>query len=644
MSSLPSLSEVDRPWIRSLLPCACSLLIFVLLIVSLLGPDLAKHLWKISSSLQKMLVVVTGCVYVLVSYVILLGRQSLDSSWSEKLLGDSETGRFSEFGFYRKFFDSYAETRYGMNATTYWPRLFMSLPADAKAAFIETRNSYITSQSFSATLSFWFSTTCPMWCGMLLLLALLRSEYRLGSLFIVPFLMFSDFAFTCFDVQAFFVLRRFQIMYPFLHLFAAARLSLFFVMKMLLGAFLLQCCLGYTQSLLPWQTSFLSMSIWQPGWESIAMVTIEILAIGVLAQSCRWWYLSVGLAYGQTSCALFDLYRKHLADSLGFTLSTELNAERLQWVNHEKFLADGTIMTPALKRITKPLEKESSVWKLLKKLIAEDAQHLVDFGKKTVGESALETSSPLKEAVVNTVAGLFLIFASEFGRVAVLAIFLFSILPLTQLFVFQASFPDAFLLCSGLFLIAPFGALCAITMLGILLIPRSKPSTYESLKKAMNWFLSKEIGKNNIATWLTILFVVVVRGNSADLFLYALGTWFALLVTAAVLPGVIRFEEPTWLWSLIFAVGIAMINNRFDAVRWSLIKRLKLVWFPAESTLPEAAVPTAKLEASVPAPEKAAEGQSAKVGEGVAKGNSSSKDSDTEPEPETKPDTNLDHS
>ena len=419
MSSHP-LSFIDRPWLRFMLPAACSFGVFGLMLITLIGPSEAYQLWLVASLAQKLLLGVVAGAYILGSSIALLARRTTDPMWSDLLLKDSSVGRFSELVIHRQYLENYPLVRYGMDAQIYWPRLFLVAPADTKAALTEVKNSYLVSRAFCAVFVFWFEVTSPLVIGCFLYAASTCSVCRwiffvAGALFIGYLLQ------KYFNVERSFLLKR-------INFFAASFLILKdrmthwrFILLTLIGFITAQIWLALGNHCRHWSSITCSWISWNPGWERVITLSLESICVGLLAQSCRSWFLASGLTYGELSCTVFDLYRKDLAAALGLSISNDPSSDRALWKQHSRFLQEGLHVQshrPTPEIFESKMQMKGRTILLLWRMLKADGKALSKLITRTGLEEMASESKEVGKSVMNTLSGFALLLIFEIARFA----------------------------------------------------------------------------------------------------------------------------------------------------------------------------------------------------------------------------------
>lgn len=412
MIGVNTLSVLEKPSLRIVLAAVGNILIPTLFLATFVGPQVLYD-WIIAASLDMKLLVAVGAIaYIVVWYLSILPYLS-DFPWSHEI-GDSNAKRFSELFFWARHFDEYSIHRYGMNANIYWPRLFLILPAGTKESLVQARSSYLSAGLLTCTCLWWFKFASPILCGMLIYNAICSSNERLFCTLAAISLIILYVNNEYFNVLLSFALRRFRVFVSLLLLFTEKLALLKLLSFIVLGVIAYQ---AFNAHLLGWQFQDWS-TCWTPtnlGWLKTTALTLEAVALFFLTQALSRWFIIAGVTYGELTCAVFDLHRKELANSLGVNLPDDIYNEHHQWKKHEEFLKDGSILD--VNRVSSPSRNRSSrnVFLQLCDEFTDDWNKVQDLLKKSSDLSDTPLTR-LRKAVNETLAGIFLVFFCFFSH------------------------------------------------------------------------------------------------------------------------------------------------------------------------------------------------------------------------------------
>lgn len=570
MNSWSGLSVVERPWLRLVLLGCCSLFISTLLVYTLIGPDEAFHLWKVSSHSQKLLAIVAASGYVLISFIGLLARQLLDCVWSDEVV-DLESKRFASLGPYSKFFEDYSDLRYGMKTSTFWPRIFLVLPKEVQSAIIESRGSYMASLLFSTTFMWWFRITCPLLCGALAYGALYSTDRLLCATLMIPLLV-SFIITSYFNVEIGFLLRRFHFLISLLRLFNRTRV-LRFILWMLVGALALKIASAVMAGYAGWNEWMTYWSCVQLGWEKLVTLVLEVVVLAMLAQACQWWFLSAGITYGNLSCSVFDLYRKQLAGNLGVQLSDDILKEQAQWRSHEEFISHGTVFAKPSRSSEQKRSSDKKVtsFKLFWRQLTKDFDISQELIEKSYHDINVEESK-LKEAANESFAAAGLLIANEAARAFMIACLVTYCLPLYGLLTIKLSVINTFFAAFLFYTVIPVAAFFVLTISGVALGLRWLVKNQKKLK------LTKSSSDGDARSTSVASGIVL-----ALLFTINKSRWLEISTTAVLLWATSHFcpkyvAVDLTVGVLFASIAISGINSAFDFLRIRLLKHIWKLW------------------------------------------------------------------
>ena len=406
MIGVNTLSVLEKPWLRIFLAAIGNILIPVLFLASFVDPQILCN-WLLNSSPESKLLISVGAIaYLVVWYLSILPYLS-DSPWSHEI-GDSNAKRFSELFFLARHFDEYSEHRYGMNANIYWPRLFLILPAGTKESLVQARSNYLTAGLLTCTCLWWFKYSSPVLCGILVYTAICSPAERLLCSIATAILILLYVNNEYFNVLLSFALRRFRVFVALILLFsdrvALLKLLFFVILAAISYQALNAHLLGYQ-----WQDWAICWTPINLGWIKITPLTLEVAALFFLTQTLSRWFVTAGITYGELTCAIFDLHRKELANSLGLKLSDDSMNEHHQWKTHAVFLKDGSILNAS--RVCSPPVHQSgkNVFSQVYDDFTDDWNKVQDLLKKSSDLSDTPLTR-LRKSANETLAGISLVF------------------------------------------------------------------------------------------------------------------------------------------------------------------------------------------------------------------------------------------
>ncbi|MBX3076094.1 hypothetical protein KF913_19445 [Candidatus Obscuribacterales bacterium] len=416
-----ALSILDKPWLRTILSALGSFAIPLLLILSMLGPDDFYTRLVDADAETKLFIAVGAFTYIVTSYLSILPYFS-DSPWSHHI--GLANKRFSELVFYASHFEEYPGLRYGINANVYWPRLFLVLPVATKETLVQVRSSYITAGILGSSCLWWFRFLCPLLSGALLYLAICerneRPLYLLGFLLMLVLYAYNEHM----NVAVSFAFKRYKIIAGLTLMLIDRTSTLRFILLSLVGLLLCQA-ISASHLHLSWHGY---LTCWEPlqlGWLKILTFGVEIVLLFLLVQTLGRWFISAGIAYGELTCAVFDLHRTDLARHLGIELSSNIIQEQKEWKSHENFLHEGSVLRAGaspeqIAPCTLTLFQE------IKKLVVEDWKSF----QELVAKSSIESqTSRLRKVLDETLAAFTLIPLVALAQTVACTFVIFHIFP-----------------------------------------------------------------------------------------------------------------------------------------------------------------------------------------------------------------------
>lgn len=337
MADIVPMTVLDRPWLRSIIASVCSLLIFALLLVTVIGIDEVAKIWTAAPNDAKLVPIVLAGAYLIWQLFALFQKEALETFWSDTPLLPGARSRFSELIVYADYYDEYAYLQYGMQPETFWPRLLLVLPPDVKTTVSQSRGTFLSAQVLASSFGWWFETTCPIWCGVLAYTAFCSSEYRFAFFLALAFALHFIFR-ESFGGQTRQILGKLHIFLALLNL-CSRRLWGRLLVLSLLGWVLVQAFSAPMDALSdPYIRVLTNWRGWDPGWFRIIAVSGEIFGLGLIAEVCEGWFLTSGLSYGQLCCGLFDVYRYKLAEGMKVSLPEDKSEENKKWQEVEASL------------------------------------------------------------------------------------------------------------------------------------------------------------------------------------------------------------------------------------------------------------------------------------------------------------------
>ncbi|MBP7576952.1 MAG: hypothetical protein KA794_09625 [Candidatus Obscuribacter sp.] len=575
------LSFIDRPWVRSLLVSATSTGILLLLVISTLGIETLKLFLGTNNADLNLLIGVAIGVHIFATFVSVMSRQGLEASWSDIAFDERDAGRFDELTTHQLYFEGYAESRYGINNVVFWPRLFLLLPTDVKGSITNIRASYIMSRLLSLTFQKWQDTACPIWCGMLFFTAFCNSEYQYCYFLIVLILLFS-FCLELTKPAINAALRRLTIVVPLINMILGANL-LRNLLLMLLGLVLLQISTGLSKFGWNWYSLSTNWQGWHPSTYTILTVTGEILALGILSNSCEKWFISSGITYGKLSCAAFDIYRTQLATSLGIKLGEERTEEFRAWKAQEKVLSSGSIFEcKTIHPFSGLIPKDSNnSGKQLLNILWDDLLRILEpfLYREMNKERPKYNYRELKSATNNTIAGIVLVTLVEFSRM--LLVGLVSSQYLCGFMVLSKTTFNSILGNGLAIVLAPWIILFAILLSLVMLLTnqltkRIWPDLWLNLKESVDIYGLKVPILALLAFGLYILF----QTRNYWTFLAAVILQIASLIVMSTLwSDHVSFRSAPSFFLSLAALGAS--NFVFDMLKTKILAKIYRLWFPA---------------------------------------------------------------
>ena len=567
MSEFSSLSLFDKPWARSALLSAGSLLILCGLSASILGFDTMGHFWSNCSGDQRLLFIVLSSCHFLYCFIVLMARQAQELSWSGKIAQDSDAERFSNSVLLQRHFESYALDRYGMNSNIFWPRLYLILPSEVRTVVSQARNNYVFSALSAGLLTWWFSVACPIWCGALTYTAVSNRSHEWlfwATLLLFLFYVLLDYV----NIQTYVFMRKLQILVGLMVFFFDRVLSDYrifkFLLLFLLGFLLWYCGAGSYHQWESWSMLLSKRPGWDPGSVRIASVTIEIMALGLLSQTCQWWFLNAAENYGSLSCTIFDLYRTQLANALKISLSDDPISDRKAWKSSAHFLQEGALFRGDAEDEIERRVAPKNLLQALRQAVATDWKRAVKLLAKRADSKDLSNQGALQKSLNSSKSIALLLFVCESSRIIVLTLAISLFLPWCGLLSSQAPPLVAIWLTLMIFFLIPCTACLIITIATCRTIFR----TYLATKHLPRWPKS---GPFKLLAQLTMALII----NTEMFFVVrATMTTFLMLAIEQCLP--MKFAN---FWSLsVSALLLTYISAMFDFVRNKLTKKLWQTW------------------------------------------------------------------
>lgn len=331
VGSPPATQMIDKDWFQStFLPACAGPVAIAVILWTLEGLPRRNLFFGLPEDLITIVAVAAGAM-VLYSIVEIDGIYKAFSVVPFSSFSKEIAGRYSVLVKYIEHFNDYPKRRYGIDSSTMWPRLWMTLASERRQLISDRATSYFMALIYYSIFRTICSVMSGAFCGLAVSLSLANFEGYWWSLLLAFWVSIFPIRNEYFIAGPLVQDRKIADFMSFSRMLVNPKpiikyLGIIFLSFAAIEVF--SFCIG--KSLIPKPTY-------------VILVALELFALFRLTHQFYSRMFFTALAFGQSIQAAFDVTRVELAKSLSWKNSSieDLNEEKF-WQSTSKFLLTGS--------------------------------------------------------------------------------------------------------------------------------------------------------------------------------------------------------------------------------------------------------------------------------------------------------------